>query len=148
MSLCTSCHPTVLASQVQAWITGESQFSRPMLPMLSNYVSHTQHCAASRGVHCVLYTVHSDIKQCVILNLPSVREPYLLASLHIPYLDLYFLLGEKPSFPTPLCFITASVQVWIWLIDFEVVQTQFFVVRRISCTNAVRIVCWSRNFCV
>ena len=65
----------------------------------------------------------------------SMREPYLLASLHILYLDLYFFRGEKTIvfFPSPPCTFHNGISTGlIWLIDFEVVQTQFFVMRRIS----------------
>ena len=81
MSLCTSCHPTVLASQVQAWITGESQFSRPMLPMLSNYVSHTQHCMCCIK-RCALCFVYSTFRYKTICYLkPPFCERTLPARL-------------------------------------------------------------------
>ena len=47
----------------------------------------------------------------------SFCEPYLLYSLHFPYLDLYFFWGAKTTFFSPVHFITASVYVGLNLID-------------------------------
>ena len=63
--------------------------------------------------------------------------PACLASHPVP-IDLYFFCTFHHGISSGL----------IWLIDFEVVQTQFFVMRCISCTNAVCIVSWSPNFVI
>ena len=79
--------------------------------------------------------------------------PACLAS-HL-YLDLNLFLGKKTHcfLPPPTLYVSSRISTGlIWLIDYEVVfdfftvQTQFFVMRHISCTNAVRIVSWSCNF--
>ena len=56
----------------------------------------------------VLAMLNSDM-QCILF----LKEPYLLASLHICTEILTSFGGKKPLLftPPPVCFITASVQV-------------------------------------
>ena len=69
-----------------------------------------------------------------------------------PYLVYNFSWGKKMLFTPPPCMFFLSQQQyssdlieWFWSCQSFTVQTYFFVVRRISCTN-VYVVSWSCNF--
>ena len=87
----------------------------------------------------------SAVRKAKIVNIFRTLPDHLASHL---YLVHNFFWGGK----NPHCMFHQSISIGlIWLIDFEVVyesftvQTQFFVVRCISCTNAVCIVSWYFN---
>ena len=97
-------------------------------------------------------TVYSRKVSSFELNSPRTL-PARLASCSCLVYDLSW--GEKNH-----CFFTPSPRILhhgistglLWLIDFEVVfksftvQRHFFVMRHISCTNAICMFNWSRNY--